>query len=280
MKKLLLIAFLFPFFQFVQAQEEIVKWTFPTGQLGDTVQNGANALNLTRTIRIEGAGPMTMTNGQVSGDYAATATNWNDGMNTKNWNIKFKTTGYDHVKISSKQRAGGNNGGPRDFKLQYKIGNTGTWADISGGTVILANDWVSGVVSNLDLPSECQNQSGSVYIRWIMATNTDVLGGAVTAAGISKIDDIIVTGMLLTGLADGKQEETLATFPNPSASDFSISLPDKTTSVEIFNNKGQLVYSAVPENQILKVEKPLSSGLYFVKAITNSKAITVKHLVR
>jgi hypothetical protein len=279
MKKLLLLVMLLPVFQMVKAQEEIVKWTFPTGQLTDTVQNGTNALNLTRTIRIEGAGPITMTNGQTSGDYAATATNWIDGMDVKNWNIKFKTTGYDQVKISSKQRAGGNNGGPADFKLQFKIGSTGVWADVPGGTVTLANDWFTGVITNLDLPAECQNQSNSVYIRWIMTSNADVLGGNVSANGVSKIDDIIITGMPLTGI-DEVEAQKLNSFPNPSFSDFSVSTPAGTTTVEIFNNCGQLVYSTLPEKETISIEKPLPAGMYFIKAIAKDKTQLIKHIIK
>ena len=278
MKRLLLLIFLLPVMQLAKAQEEIVKWTFPTGQLGDTVQNGTNQLNLTRTIRVEGTNSITMTNGQVSGDYAATATGWDNGMDLKNWNIKFKTTGYDQVKISSKQRAGGNNGGPKDFKLQYKIGSSGSWADIEGGSVTLANDWTTGVISNLDLPAECQNQSGSVYIRWIMTSNTDVLGGAVTPAGISKIDEIIVTGILLTG-TDVTEVSTLFSYPNPSSSEFTLTLPIGNNILDIFNSKGQLVYHTDSQDQILTVRPDLPSGLYFIKNTNGDKVQTIKHIV-
>lgn len=152
-KKLFFVLMLLPVIKLAQAQEEIIKWTFPTGAIGDTVQNSTNALNLTNAIHIEGAGPITMTNGQVTGDYAATATNWNDGMDVKNWYITFKSAGYTQVKLSSKQRAGGTNGGPKDFELQYKIGNSSTWTDIPGGAVTSGNSWTTGVITNLELPN-------------------------------------------------------------------------------------------------------------------------------
>ena len=279
MKKLLLVMLLLPVFQMLKAQEELVKWTFPTGQLTDTVQNGTNPLNLTRTIRIEGAGPITMTNGVTAGDYAATATNWNDGMDVENWNVRFKTTGYDHVKISSKQRAGGSNGGPADFKLQYKLGSSGVWADIVGGTVTLLNDWFAGVVTDLELPAECQNQETTVNIRWVMTSNIDVLGGNVFATGVSKIDEIIVTGMLITGINNIAVPQ-LKSFPNPSISDFSITLPDETNTLEIYNSNGQKVYSILPEKEIINVEKLLPAGLYFIKATANGRVFLTKHIAR
>lgn len=278
MKKLLLFAFLFFLIQIVQAQEEIVKWTFPNNLLSDTIQNGTNLLNLTSTLRIEGAGPITMTNGATT--KAATATNWNDGMNVKYWYINFKTSGNEYVKISFKQSAGGTNGGPVDFKIQYKKGSSGIWADVPGGTVKLANNWTAGVVSNLDLPAECQNQSELVYIRWIMTSNTDVNTGNVTAAGISKIDDIVVTGMPITGIKDHKAAKEIFSFPNPSSSSFSIATTRGTSTIEIYNTNGQLVYNTIPENEILIIEKPLPVGLYFIKATQNGTVNFIKHIVR
>ncbi len=280
MKKLLLVLMLLPVFQLAKAQDVIVKWTFPTGLLGDTVQNGTNPLNLTRALGIEGAGPITITNGQATGDYAATATAWDNGTDAKNWRIGFVTTGYDHVKISSKQRAGGTNGGPRDFKLQYKVSNTGTWADLPGGTVTLANNWTTGVVANLDLPALCQDQPNMVFIRWIMTSNTDVNGGNVTATGISKLDEIFVTGMLLTGVAENETKPSLSTYPNPSGSAFTVTLPNETSEVEIFNNSGQSVYTTIPLHDRIQVEKSFPSGLYIVKATSNGRVSYVKHIVR
>jgi hypothetical protein len=278
MKKLLLFAILFAVYQFAQAQEEIVKWTFPNNLITDTVQNGTNVLNLTQAIRVEGISVISMKNGATT--YAAQASNWDNGMYVKNWNIRFKTTGYDHVQLSSKQQAGGTNGGPKDFKLQFKIGSTGTWADVSGGTITLANDWTTGIVSNLDLPANCQNQSDVVYIRWIMTSNIDVKGGNVTATGIAKIDDIVVTGMLITGLADQKENLGLSTFPNPSASAFSIEISRETSLIEIYNSNGQLVYKTIPENEIVTVDKPFPAGLYFIKAMQNGKVNLIKHIVK
>ncbi len=280
MKKLLLALLLIPFLNLVNAQEEIVKWTFPTGQLGDTVQNGTNPLNLTRVISIDGTDPITMTNGQASGDYAATATGWDDGFDTKYWLVKFKTTGYGHVKISSKQRAGGTNGGPRDFKLQYRLSSTGAWNDIPNSEVILGNEWTTGVVDNLDLPAECQNQSTTVNIRWVMTTNTDVNGGTVAATGVSKIDEIVVTGNPITGIDETAGTKELYTYPNPSAAAFSVSVPWGTTGIEIFNSNGQMVLSALPDKGCVKIEKALPAGLYFVIATMNDKAAFVKHIIK
>jgi len=276
-KRIFFVLLFLPVFMQVQAQEEIVKWTFPNNSLADTVQNSINPLNAGQVIRVEGAGPVSMKNGAT--DFAIQTINWNDGMNTKNWNINFKTTGYNQVKISSKQRAGGNNGGPKDFKLQYKIENSGSWADLPGGIVTLANNWTTGVINNLNLPAECQNQSSPVYIRWIMASNMDVNGGNVSPGGISKIDDIVVTGMLITGV-ETQEASLLSSFPNPSSGSFSVSLANKTTSLDIFNNKGQLVYHAIPDSEGISVVQPLPAGIYIIRAVSDKGVQTLKHIAR
>jgi len=278
MKKLLLVLILIPFLHAAQAQEEIVKWTFPNNSLADTVQNSINPLNAGQVIRVEGAGPVSMKNGAT--DFAIQAINWNDGMNVKNWNIRFVTNGYDHVRLSSKQQVGGNNGGPKDFKLQYKVGSAGAWADVPGASITLDNIWTSGVIKDLDLPAECQNQSTLVYIRWIMTSNNDYNNGMVTPAGVSKIDDIIVTGMPVTSFDNEKTASRLSTFPNPSTASFSVSLPTEASVLEIYNTHGQLVYKAMPENKIVTINEALPAGLYFVKANENGKASIEKHVVK
>ena len=277
MKNLLLIAMLIPFFQFVKAQEEIVKWTFPNNALSDTVQNGTNALNLTQILRSEGTSAITMKNGASTS--AAQATNWDNGMAVKNWNIRFKTTGYANLKISSKQTGGGTNGVPKDFKMQYKIGSSGTWTDLAGGTITLANDWTTGVITNLALPVECNDQPDLVYIRWIMASDNDVKGGLVTAAGVTKIDDIVVTGILSTGVND-IESQLFKTFPNPSTSSFSVSTPEGSSNLEIYNNIGKLVYKTIPEKEIISIGKPLPAGIYFVKATTKDRTQVIKHIIK
>lgn len=276
MKKLLLIAFLIPLFQLAKAQEEIVKWTFPNNALSDTVQNSTNTLNLGETLRAEGSSAIAMKNGATT--YAAQATGWDNGMDVKNWNIRFKTTGYTNLKISSKQQGGGTNGGPKDFKMQYKTGSTAAWTDLAGGIITLANDWTTGVITDLPLPAECDNRSDFVYIRWIMTTNTDVKGGLVTAVGITKIDDIVVMGIPNTGIYTTEQQQ-LKTFPNPSKAAFSVSAPRGTEKLEIYNNLGKLVYKSIPEEEIISIDKTLPAGIFFIKATTRNGTQVIKHII-
>lgn len=115
---------------------------------------------------------------------------WHSGINQKAWIIKFSTIGLATLTVSSVQRSW--NSGPRDFKLQYRIGNSGAWTDVAGGNITVANNFTTGVLSNVALPTICDNQP-LVQVRWVMRSNVNVEGnGSVGIGGNSVIDDIVV----------------------------------------------------------------------------------------
>ncbi len=169
---------------------DIAYWDFPNNP-DDATADGGSVANLSATITTEGGVNAPTFDVAGATTEAATATGWDGGMGTKYWQVIVNTQNYFDLTVSSKQRS--SNKGPRDFKLQYKIGAGGTWTDVSGATVTVANDFTSGVLSNVALPAECDNQS-SVYLRWIMTSNTSVNNSTVTNAGTSRMDDLFVTG--------------------------------------------------------------------------------------
>jgi len=165
----------------------LAQWTFPTSGAVVTPDAGISA-NLTSTLSTAGG---TGTIGDVAGDgtRAATANTWNDGSGTKYWNVDFSTAGYGGITVSSVQRSSGT--GPRDFKLQYRVGIAGTWTDVTGGGVTLGDNWTSGVLSAVELPAECDDEE-LVSVRWIMTSNTSVGSGTVLNTGTSRIDNIVI----------------------------------------------------------------------------------------
>ncbi|PLX08872.1 MAG: hypothetical protein C0594_05940, partial [Marinilabiliales bacterium] len=189
----------------VYAQRDtIAGWTFPTGvDTVDIYTNMGIADNEGRYISAEDTTewPNTVqrdvycTNGVSSGDYAATAVGWDGGANAKLWSIKFKANGYESLQVSSKQRSGGSNAGPKYWKIQYRLSGE-EWADVNAGEINVANDWTTGVISELDLPADLDNPgTTSIYIRWIMVSDSSISQTLVDVNGTSKIDDIIITGV-------------------------------------------------------------------------------------
>jgi hypothetical protein len=183
-----LLALLFYAGTVLHAQTTLVSWNFPNNPDNATADGGI-AANSTQTIITVGANsPTFATSGATTN--SASANGWDAGANNSYWEITFSTSGYSNITLSSKQRSSPT--GPKDFKIQYKVGS-GTYADVSGGTVTNADNWTSGVTSALSLPAAVNNSS-SVSIRWIMTSNTPVSSGtSVASGGTSRIDDIVVS---------------------------------------------------------------------------------------
>ncbi|GAA4325157.1 T9SS type A sorting domain-containing protein [Flaviaesturariibacter amylovorans] len=130
--------------------------------------------------------------------YSSVSTpNWQNGQDAKYWVINVNTTGVTNLTLSSAQ--GGSNTGPKNFKVQYSIGSSGTWTDVAGGTVSIpaaasaGNPATFGVLTNLALPAAVENLP-LVYIRWIMTDNVSVNGSTVASGGTSRISGIEVKG--------------------------------------------------------------------------------------
>ncbi|MFA9556864.1 immunoglobulin-like domain-containing protein [Evansella sp. AB-rgal1] len=165
----------------------IVEWDFEDQSL---ISNDGIPANTNRTISRESSlNPSYPQGTGGSGTYALNTNNWHDGAGSKYYMIDFETIGFSNIKISSKQM--GSNTGPRDYQLQYSLDGE-NWLDF-GNEIIVANNWNSAVVEEVELPSETFNQD-NVYVRWLMTSNTSINGGTVGSGGTSRIDDIVITG--------------------------------------------------------------------------------------
>ncbi|MFT5753180.1 MAG: hypothetical protein ACI924_000388, partial [Flavobacterium sp.] len=169
---------------------DLASWNFPNNPDDATADSGITA-NINNVISVGGGVTNLIFSPNGATTNSANANGWVSGSGTKFWEVNFSTQNYYGIIVSSKQR--GSNTAPRDFKLQYKIGLGGTYADVSGGSVTVANDYTSGVLLGVTLPSDCDNQL-SVYLRWVMTSNTNINNGTVASAGSANIDDIVVEG--------------------------------------------------------------------------------------
>ncbi|MBS1764286.1 MAG: T9SS type A sorting domain-containing protein [Bacteroidetes bacterium] len=176
-------------FQKVSAQLTLVEWNFPNNP-DDAIADAGIPLNATKTIyTVGGTGAVVYT---VAGytTQSASATGWDNGSGSKWWEIEFNTTGYYNLELSSRQRS--HVKAPRDFVLEYKIGAAGTWTAVPAAPAItVADNFTVAVLTNIPLPAACENQP-SVYLRWIMSSNTSVNNSIVDAGFATRIDDINV----------------------------------------------------------------------------------------
>lgn len=265
------------------AQSDTVSgFSFPV-QLGTDSLNAnfGDALNLGYDIRFEtestaSSDSITLTNGVYSSsgtDFAATADDWHNGNGDKYWSVKFKTTTYTNLVLYSAQRSGGAEPGPKYFKVQYKIGSSGTWTDVSTDTVTVANDWTTGVVDGWALPSETWNAGQSVYVRWLCITDVASDGGVVDSLGISKIDEIYIIGTNNVGITEpiGFCQNV---YPNPASDMLNIDTDVPIANAFIMSMDGRLVQTINKPGSSIDISS-LVSGIYMIQFVSEDEDFSI-----
>jgi hypothetical protein len=133
-----------------------------------------------------------------TGAFAPNTTAWIDGADEKFWIVEISTLNYGTLTLSSKQRSSA--GGPANFMVEYSLDGI-NWLSVPGSAIVCAENFTSGVLDNLPLPAACNNRT-SLFLRWMMTTNTGVNGSAVTSTGTNRIDDIFIRGQFITNEAE------------------------------------------------------------------------------
>jgi len=241
-KILLTLTFLCTLVVVNYAQTTIAGWTFPTGSSADAVADQGISSPFTKTFSSNGTSAIDFSK-KGNSTKSAQATGWDAGKDVKYWQIMFTTKNYKNILLSSAQQSGGNNPGPRDFKVQYSVGFTSNWIDVENSKIKVVNDWTTGVLTRLQLPSEC-NDKDTLYIRWIMTSDTSSAGAVVASNGISKIDDIFIEGTKIsTGIKDFHSSVFLV-FPNPTSGILTITAQKaEAIEVEIYDLLGNCIFS-------------------------------------
>jgi hypothetical protein len=241
------------------AQETIVEWTFPDDS-ADSIADGGIEVNLDKGIyTMGGTSNLDYKNGYET--KAAQASKWDNGTEQKCWVIEFSTQLYGDIMMSCKLSSGGNDPGPRDFRVDYKVGEQGNWYEVPNSTLITANDWETGVLENLPLPHNDFYNQESVYLRWIMTSDTATNGELVQPSGKLKIDDVVITGTSIIGV-DENVVERVKIYPNPFAETITIQNITGEHQIQIVDISGRLVHTSnIANGQQLNLSQ-LNSGIY------------------
>jgi hypothetical protein len=257
--------------------DTIVAWTFSAGiDSLDILPTAGLSINADYAVTAEDTTsfPNTTyrdvysTNGAGgSGDYAGTAKEWENGANSKLWAVQFNANGYTNLHISSKQRSGGNNPGPRDWKLQCAYSGE-DWVDIPGGEIICTNDWEGAAVVDLPLPADFNNPGDeNIYVRWIMTSDTSISGELVLSNGVNKIDDIIITGQSSMGIEHSSIFNAVHMGPNPANNFVDIRSEFSIQSLEIHDLTGAVLVHQTNVNLTRRLinTSHLPSGIYILQ---------------
>ncbi len=267
----------------VSAQDTLVTFKFKVAK--DSSQTSGNAYNVDDIMLRDATYNIlyAYTTGiDGTGDFCLSSTLWYGGLDSaKCYYTTISTSAHMNILVSSRQKSSST--GPKDFMLQYRLGTTGTWTDVTGGTVVCANDnFVSGTLTNVALPTECNNYP-QLFLRWVMTSNTSVGGGTVASAGTSRIDNVVVVGDLITGVEDDAFRNSVSIYPNPSNGIFTVNnIPDQKLDIEVFDMLGNSVYKSRSSEKMITVDISKSAkGIYFVE-LTNAAGskVTRKMVVK
>lgn len=265
MKKTFTLLFAIVFSIAAIGQEIIAKWTFASSDVATSLKaEEANTLNTEKTMFTENISvAIEMKNGISS--KAAQVSGWENGDGQKSWQTEVNTTGRASIFISSLQTAGATDPGPKDFKLQYRLGSAGDWTDVTGGNITVANDWTTGVLNRLALPSECDNQA-SLFIRWVMTSNLDINGAELISAGKAKIDNVIIESDVVLALDNlNLLENKIKMFPNPCVNYFEIETINPLRNIKLYSVSGSKVYDVdLNTNTHRVITSDLKEGIYIV----------------
>ncbi len=243
------------------SQEIVVEWNFPN-ESADSIADGGIAENLDKVIStMGGTSALDYKNG-ITGK-AAQATNWDNGTELKCWAVGFSTENYGSLMLSSKMSSGGNDPGPRDFRVGYKVGEGGEWTEVPNSAFETANDWETGVLENLRLPGECTNRP-MVYLRWIMTSDTSSAGVLVESIGKIKIDDIVITGTDVSSIGD-VDDDMISVFPNPFTDYITLQNTGIAKSCKIMDIAGNVLYSHNIEDGKKINFSNLKEGVYILQ---------------
>lgn len=269
-----LLAFLMVIYS--QAQVAVVGWTFPDGS-ADLQADTGSISNLDKEIQtFGGTSAIEFKNGFEN--KAAQASNWEGGAMTKGWEIRFTTTGMYGIHLNSRQQSGGNDPGPRYWRVQYKVGETENWTDVAGSDYELANDWETGLIDNLVLPQECSDQE-LVFIRWIVTDNESTGGSSVEPTGKSKIDNILVTAEGFNSIADPADAWNVSLGPNPARDYLNISLPGGRAKFTLSDLMGKIIQNGEVEDHARISLSGIDAGLYMVTLLDRGQKSSWKILV-
>jgi hypothetical protein len=144
-------------------------------------------------------------NGSIN---SASSTGWTSGNSF--WEIEVPTEEYKDIMVKFDMVSSST--GPRNWKLQYKVGTAGAYVDVStfsalpnGNSGTISNAaWSSSATNaantyNFDLSavSAIEEVSGSNVFFRLLVNGTQVAGSATTAfptTGTNRIDNVLISG--------------------------------------------------------------------------------------
>lgn len=255
-----------------KSQTTLVAWNFEDK---DSIADAGITSNFGRTITTNTSASVKYYQGSNESGSSISSVKWENGTDLKYWQISFSSQGYKNLNLSSKQRS--SDRGPRDFKLQYSLDET-VWVD-AGLNILVKDNFTSGVINSLSIPSACDNQS-NVYIRWLVNSDWAVKkDSTIEYRGTSRIDDIVVKGYLIPELTSPLTHSSCSSspvnyIPSGSGTVFNWSRPNVAGILESASSGSGTINETLTNTTQFPVDVSYTFNLEF-SGVTNSQAVVV-----
>jgi len=115
-----------------------------------------------------------------------------DGLaNSAWWQTAITTTSRTDIAVEWRMRS--TNTGPRDWRLQYRVGSTSEWNNV-GDTIALPSGNPALAANPLNrrfLPPSAEGHE-RLYLRWLMTSDVATNGSTVVAGGTHQINNLVI----------------------------------------------------------------------------------------
>jgi hypothetical protein len=255
----------------VLAQDTLVGWTFPEGtknaiaNIGNELNKGGMFIEADSIDEI----PFTPSISFALNGYltkSASAVLWDHAKDLKCWKFSCDATGYKSLKIYARVSSDSNQPGPRDFKMQYRMGCCSPiWHDVPDVDPFkVSTDWTTGYLNGIVIPSDADNMAG-FQMRFVCTSDTATDGTILKTTSRSMIDEVYVTGEKITSIIDNKADLTFAIYPNPANDIIQIRSLKQITAFNLLDLAGRLIKSELVNSSEFKIScSDLKQGCYFI----------------
>lgn len=247
-------------------QLNIASWDYTEAVSSPTLPATSGDKKLESQLSLSGG---RISTGFSAGSLASTA--WDNGADSKYWQLRTSTAGYENVTLSLKSRS--SNTGPKDFNVIYSIDGGTEWSAIESFSHVTGQTTLAYYLpQNLVLPEAAWNQP-NVLIRVQMATNISLNNGVVAAGGVTNINNVNIYGDALVD-----ESITGAVEAVPGTGEIllgqHIQLTSDTTGATIYytiDGGAEMIYD---QNEMIKVESLPMTLVSYAKAEGLKDSIT------
>jgi hypothetical protein len=257
-------------FSLLKAQDTLVGWTFPDGSK-NAIANIGNELNLNGMF-IEAAkiDELPFSSMYFSGNgyssKSAASISWDSAKDLKCWKFSCDATGYMILHIFARVSSDSANPGPRDFKIQYRMGCCSPiWKDVPWTAPFkVSTDWTTGWVNNVAIPNDADSMAG-FQVRFVCTSDTATDGSILKPSSKSMIDEVYVTGTKMTSINNMNAATGIHIYPNPASDIIHISSGKNILEYRLCDLSGKSVMTGKINQTSFSINSSdLVPGLYFI----------------